>query len=315
MIIQANGEYTVPGLSIWLKELRAEFLTASVVPVLLAVSIVRYETGSIDPLLFALTLIGVVFLHLGANIANDYFDHLSGNDILNVNYVRPFTGGSRLIQEGLISPKTVIVTSIAFFAAGVLVGAVLTIIRGPVVLVLGLIGMLSGFFYTAPPVRLAARGLGEFVVGLNFGLLTIIGTYFVQTGTVSAGCIVASLPLTFLITSVILINEFQDSNADARVGRRTLVVRTGTQRSVTLYGAVTLLSYVPIIMGVVIDLLPALTLIALATVPLAIKAISTARAHHSSPKELAPANAITILIHLSTGLLMAVGYVLAGTGT
>ncbi len=304
----------MPGITVWLKELRAEFLTASIIPVILATSVVRYEAGAVDPLLFALTLVGVVFLHIGANTANDYFDHLSGNDIINVNYVRPFTGGSRLIQKGLISPRSVIATAIFFFAAALIIGIVLTVIRGPVVIVLGLAGILFGFFYTAPPLNFASRGLGELIVGLSFGLLIVVGTYYVQTGTVSTGCIVASLPPTFLVIAIILINEFQDSNADARVGRRTLVVRTGTRKAVALYGTITLLSYVAIVVGVVTDLLPPLTLIALATAPLAIKAISTARSFHASPKELAPANGITILVHLSCGLLMAIGYFIAGRG-
>jgi 1,4-dihydroxy-2-naphthoate octaprenyltransferase len=302
------------GIAVWLRELRAEFLTASIVPVILAAAVARYETGGIDPLLFVLTLAGVVFLHLGANTANDYFDHLSGNDALNVDYVRPFTGGSRLIQQGLISPGSVIVTSILFFAAALTIGVVLTMIRGPLVLALGLAGVLFGFFYTAPPLSFASRGLGELTVGLSFGVLAVSGTYFVQTGTVTAGCIVASLAPTFLIIAVIVINEFQDSSADARVGRRTLVVRAGTRKAVALYGAVILLSYVSIIIGTAADLLPPLTLIALATAPLALKAIATARAHHASPAALAPANALTIIIHLSCGLLMAIGIFAAGSG-
>ncbi|MCK4237384.1 MAG: prenyltransferase, partial [Candidatus Krumholzibacteria bacterium] len=214
----------VPRINIWFKEFRAEFLTASVIPVLLATAVARHETGLFDTFLFVMTLAGVVFLHLGTNIANDFFDHLSGNDILNTQYVRPFTGGSRLIQDGLITPRAVIMTSIAFFAAAVIVGIVLTMIRGPVILLFGLAGIVSGYFYTAPPLRFANRGLGETIVGVNFGLLIVMGTYYVQTGSISGGCIVASLPLTFLVASVILINEFQDSTADALAGKRTLVV-------------------------------------------------------------------------------------------
>jgi 1,4-dihydroxy-2-naphthoate octaprenyltransferase len=301
----------VAKVTVWLKELRTEFLTASVVPVLLATAVSRYETGAFDSLLFALTLAGIVFLHLGTNVANDYFDHLSKNDILNVRYVRPFTGGSRLIQEGLISPRTVLVTSISFFVAAMVIGIILTVMRGPLVLAFGLVGMISGFFYTAPPLCFAHRGIGEFLVGINFGLLTVIATYYVQTGSISSGCIVASLPLTFLIASVIIINEFQDSEADARVGKRTLVVRLGLRRAVTLYAVVSLLGYLPILLGTATGLLPPLTLIGMATLPLIVKAIITARLYYNESKKLVPANASTILSHMLTGLLIAAGYIIS----
>jgi len=288
----------VAKVTVWLKELRTEFLTASVVPVLLSTAVSRYETGAFDPLLFALTLAGIVFLHLGTNVANDYFDHLSKNDILNVRYVRPFTGGSRLIQEGLISPRTVLVTSISFFIAALVIGIILTVMRGPLVLAFGLAGLISGFFYTAPPLYFAHRGIGEFLVGINFGLLTVIATYYVQTGSISSGCIVASLPLTFLIASVIIINEFQDSEADAR-------------RAVILYAVVSLLGYLPILLGTATGLLPPLTLIGMATLPLIVKAIITARLYYNESKKLVPANASTILSHMLTGLLIAAGYIIS----
>ena len=297
-------------ISIWLKELRLAFLTASVTPVLLATAIVRHETGSIDWFLFALTLTGAVCLHLGTNTANDYFDHRSGNDPANTRFVRPFTGGSRLIQEDLISPRAVLVTALAFFAAGFGIGIVLTVLRGPLVLVLAFVGLVSGYFYTAPPLRLAHRGLGELTVGVNFGLLIVMGTYYVQTGRVSAESIAASIPLTLLIAAVIIINEFQDSAADGAVGKRTLVVRLGTGRGVALFGAVTLAAYIPVIIGAATGFFPRLTLIALVTIPLILRAIMTARQHHDATNELAPANAATITSHLLTGILMTVGYLL-----
>jgi len=110
------------GLKTWLKELRAEFLPASILPVLVAGSLAYYEEGTFDAYLFSLTLLGVAFMHLGTNVANDYYDHISGNDILNKDYVRPFTGGSRLIQEGMISPRAVLATAVSFFAAATIVG-------------------------------------------------------------------------------------------------------------------------------------------------------------------------------------------------
>lgn len=295
----------------WFKELRAEFLTASIVPVLLATAVVHRATGEVDPLLFALTMAGAVCLHLGTNTANDYFDHLSGNDALNTQFVRPFTGGSRLIQDGSISPGAVLATAVSFFAAGLAAGVTLALLGRPFALLFGLIGFLSGFFYVAPPLMLANRGLGEPAVGLNFGLLVVMGTYYVQTGSVSAECIVASLPLTLLITSVILINEFQDMNADARVGKRTLVVRSGRRKAVPVFAALSFGAYVPILAGAASRLLPTASLIGAATFPLILKAVWNAKKHYDEPVKLTPSNSLTVLSHMLTGLLMSVGYLLA----
>jgi 1,4-dihydroxy-2-naphthoate octaprenyltransferase len=298
-------------LSILLRELRAEFLTASTIPVVLTLVVVRHETGSIDSVPAALTLLGVVFIHLGANIANDYFDHRSGNDAANVDFARPFTGGSRLIQQGLISPGSVLAISVCFFAAAIAIGIALVVMRGFVVLALGIVGLASGFFYTAPPLRLAARGLGELVVGLCFGMLVAAGTCYVQTASVSAGCLVAAVPISLLITAVIIINEFQDADADESVGRRTLVVRLGRRRGVVLYGVVTLAAYPAVAVGATAGPMPRFCLLALATLPLALKAVLAARRFYDDPRRLAAANALTIVTHLATGALLIVGY-LAG---
>ena len=296
---------------ILLKELRAEFLTASVFPVLLGTAIAHARAGVFDPLLFALTLAGVVLIHLGTNVSNDYFDHLSGSDALNTQFVPPFTGGSRLIQKGLISPRTVLTLSISLLAGAVAIGAVLTFLRGPYVLLLGAIGILSGVFYVAPPINLASRGFGELFIALNFGVLATAGSYFVQTGSVSLEVVVASLPLAILIGAIVFINEFQDMNSDAQVGKRTLVVRMGLPRSSSVYGWIMTLSFAPTVIGVAAGLMPRATLLVFGALPFALKGVSVARGRYGSLKEMAPANALTILSHTLTGALLTVGYLLA----
>ncbi|MGD1049147.1 MAG: 1,4-dihydroxy-2-naphthoate octaprenyltransferase [Candidatus Krumholzibacteriaceae bacterium] len=297
--------------SILLRELRAEFLPGSVFPVLLGTAIAHARTGAFDPLLFALTLAGVVLIHLGTNVSNDYFDHLSGNDALNTQFVRPFTGGSRLIQEGLISPRAVATLSIALLAAAVAVGAALAALRGPYILLFGAIGIMSGVFYVAPPVRLSSRALGEVFIGLNFGVLAVAGSYFVQTRSVSLESVVASLPLAILITAIVFVNEFQDMNADARAGKRTLVVRMGLPRAANAYGWIMIASFAPTIAGVAAGLMPRMTLISLGALPFALKAIEIARGKYGVPKEMAPANALTIVCHTLTGALLTAGYLIA----
>jgi 1,4-dihydroxy-2-naphthoate octaprenyltransferase len=300
----------MPPIAVIVRELRTEFLTASVIPVMLAATVAYTETGRLDWPLLLLTLAGAAFLHIGTNVANDYYDHLSGNDLVNVRYVRPFTGGSRLIQEGLITPRAVFTISLAFFTAGIVIGVILSVLRGPVILLFGAAGLVSGYFYTAPPIRFAHRGLGEGIVGINFGVLIGIGTYYVQTGRISSSAVLASLPLSLLVTSIIVINEFQDSEADARVGKRTLVVRLGLRRSVWLYAAISFGAYIPIIAGVVAGLFPPLVIIGCITAPVLFGAVMRARRYYDTPGGLAPANAATIVSHALTGILMAGGFLL-----
>jgi len=269
------------------------------------------RTGVFDPLLFSLTLAGVAFIHLGSNVANDYFDHLSGNDVLNTQFVRPFTGGSRLIQEKLLSPRAVLILAVVLLGVAVAIGATLIALRGPWILLVGVIGIASGVSYVAPPIRLASRGLGEIVIGLNFGVLTVAGSYFVQARTVSWESIVASLPLAILIAAVVFINEFQDMNADARVGKRTLVVRMGLPRASLAYGCIMLSSFWPTMIGVAAGLMPRTALLGLGALPLALKAIAIARSKCGSPRELAPANALTIVCHTLTGILLTAAYLIA----
>lgn len=294
-----------------IKELRLEFLTGSVTPVLLSTALARHDAGRWSPPVFALTAAGVIFLHLGANTANDYFDHLSGNDAANVDYVRPFTGGSRLIQEGLISPGAVLAISIAMFAGALFCGTALIAMRGIWVAVLGLFGAACGYFYTGTPLKLAHRGIGEAAIFLSFGSIGL-GAYYVQAGTVTGECILISLPLAFLITAIIVINEFQDSEADSGAGKRTLVVRLGRKRAVYLFGALILAAYIPIVAGAVSKASPLSVLAALVTAPIAAKAVATAAKNYDYPEGLAPANGAAILTHLLTGAILTLAYIISG---
>ena len=136
----------------------------------------------------------------------------------------------------------------------------------------------------------------------------MIGAYFVQTGRITAESAVASLPLAFLVADIILINEFQDSQADEAAGKRTLIVRLGTRRGAVLYAATAALAFLSIAIGVAAGIFPPLALVALAPAPLALRAALTARRHHAETAALAPANAATILCHLLTGICLAGAY-------
>ncbi len=297
-------------LKLYLLEVRAPFFSASIVPIVLGSVIAYHKTQTFNWSYFLLALIGGVFLHAGANVINDYFDHLSQNDVINKEYVRPFTGGSRLIQEGLLSPNEVLIEAIACLAIGSAIGLYFSYMLGWVILFIGIFGVFSATFYVFPRINLVGRGIGEVLIGINFGILMTFGAYYVQVEKFSWVPIIASLPVALLITAVLYINEFQDARADFAVGKNHLVVRLGKKQAVKGFILIMLLTYLIVAVGVVTDTLPPISLIALLTLPLAFKAIQIAQVNYDDSLKLAPANASTIMNHLFTGLLLIISFVL-----
>jgi 1,4-dihydroxy-2-naphthoate octaprenyltransferase len=199
-----------------------------------------------------------------------------------------------------------------FFAIAVLIGIYLAFTRGLLLLIIGGVGGLSGFFYTAPPIRLVTRGIGEVFIGLNFGVLMVLGSYYVQAQNLAWEPVVASLPVAFLITAVLYINEFPDLRADEAAGKRTLVVRLGKRRASKGYAVFMFAVFGSLIVGVALQLESWYALTGLATLPLGIFGVRHALAHYDNTMILVPANAATILTHLLTGLFMTAGYILHG---
>jgi len=300
----------VKKLKLWLMEVRAPFFTASVVPIVLGAAIAFNMTQSFNFTYFILTLIGGVLLHAGANVINDYFDHLSQNDDINKEFVRPFTGGSRLIQEKLLTPKEVLSGAIAFLFLGSLIGLYLSFKLGWIILIIGIFGVLSATFYVFPKVNLVGQGIGEVLIGINFGILMTFGAFYVQTREFSWVPIIASLPVALLITALLYINEFQDAKADQAVGKNHLVVRLGKKQAAKGYVLIMLLTYLIVIVSVVTDALPPISLIAMLTLPLALKSIKIALQHYDDNIKLVPANVSTIMNHLFTGLLLIISFFL-----
>jgi len=307
-----RGVEVKPKMSIGLRfflATRLPFLTATLVPVALGIAAAatqhRFNLG-----LAALTLLGAVAVHLGLNVANDVFDATSGADEYNVNPTL-FSGGSRVIQYGLVSLRQMIAISAVAYAAAIAIGLYLASVAGWGLLWLGLAGVLISFFYTAPPLRLVHRGLGEPATALGFGPIMVLGAYYVQTGHYALQPLVLSIPVALLVMLILYANEIPDRVADARAGKRTLVVRLSRKVVLQGYGVAAALAYLALVVGVVAGLLPWPTLAALLTIPLAVKTLRGLEQNYDDPYVLMGSLQNNVVLHFSTGILLVAGTLLS----
>jgi 1,4-dihydroxy-2-naphthoate polyprenyltransferase len=285
------------------------FLTATIVPVALGGAIAAYY-GTFNWGIFLLVLLGACSLHLGLNVANDFFDDLSGADAANVTPT-PFSGGSRVIQYGLVSRRTMGLTAASLYLFGAGIGIYLAETRGRWLYVIGIAGIVISLAYTAPPFRLVHRGLGEPAVMLGFGPITTLGAYYVLTGRFSAEALYASIPVAILIALVLYVNEIPDRDGDAAAEKRTVVVRWSKKAVVRVYALSAWLAFALIATGGAVGITPIWTQLALLPAPLAVKVWRDIEQHYERPYSLMQAMQVNIGLHLSTGLLLVGGYLIA----
>ena len=292
----------------WVVIMRLPFLSATIMPILVGAAVAKFMGFSVDWAWLGLTILGGSLLHIGTNTSNDYFDHLSGTDNINYNYSnKGLNGGSRGIQMGLITPTGVRNLTIIVFALSILVGIPLIQKAGMQVLWLGLIGFLSGLFYTAPPFRFSSRkGLGELLIGLNFGPLMVAGSTLIQTGQLLPEAFLAGIPLGFLIAAVVYINEFPDHDSDKVTGKNTLIVVFGPEKARIGYVALVSGAFLSIVLLVLNGTFPSLILITLLASYFGITSIQTLYKYYND-RLLEPANWGTIIMHSVTGLLLFAG--------
>lgn len=297
-------------IKLLIKAVRAPFFTATVIPVLLGTVIAWAHTGDIFWVKFFLSLIGVVFIHAGSNLANDYYDHKSRVDDLNL-HPTPFSGGSRVIQKGLIPAQRILYSALLCFGSGSIIGLYLNLVsKGNIILIIGLVGVFLGFFYTAYPLQIGYIGLGELTIGFCFGPLIATGAYYIQVQKLSFQPLLASIPISILIMLVLYINEFPDYEVDRLLHKRTWIVLLGKKRAIKIYCILMSLVYFAIALGIIFHFLPLWGMLAFLAFPLSVKAIALSLKNYNKIKELLPVNAITIQLHLIIGLLIIVGYFL-----
>jgi 1,4-dihydroxy-2-naphthoate polyprenyltransferase len=252
---------------------RPAFYPASALPVLVGTTWGACVARTLDFGVFLLALLATVAVHAGANVLNDVGDDVSGTDRNNKDRIFPYTGGSRFIQNGVMSAREMTRLGVGLLVFAALLGVVLTYLRGPTVLILGVAGMALGTLYSLPRVELAARGVGESAVAIAFGVLPVVGAAWLQSGRMDTAAFTISIPVSLWVAAILLINEVPDATADAGAGKRTLVVRLGQQGTRRLYLALQLTAIAAFVAAGIAGYLPWwAALAALALVPLVLQA-------------------------------------------
>ena len=292
----------------WMVIMRLPFLSATFVPIFAGAAVTSMLGQDVSWGWLLLTLLAGSLLHIGTNTSNDYFDHISGTDARNYNYSnKGLNGGSRSIQMGLISPKGILTVAIIAFTLSAVAGIPLIIKSGLSILWLGLIGFFSGLFYTAPPFKFSSRkGMGELLIGLNFGPLMVAGSALVQTGQLLPQAFLAGIPIGFLIAAVVYMNEFPDYDSDKATGKNTLIVVFGPEKARAGYVALVASAFASIVILAFNGTVPMLSLIALLAVYFGFTATRTLYKYYNN-RLLQPANWGTIIMHSVTGILFCIG--------
>jgi 1,4-dihydroxy-2-naphthoate octaprenyltransferase len=259
----------------------------------------------------AAATIGLALLaHAAANVLNDFEDGRSGADAANMAGLFPFTGGSRLIQNGVVTLDDTRQVALALFGLVIPAGVLLAVLSGGVVFSIGLAGLFLAWAYSSPPLSLMRRGLGELAVAAAWWLV-VLGAYAVQRGTVSVVAAATASSFAGLIANILLINGIPDAAADAQVGKRTLAVRLGPQGSALAYTALASASYALLAVGVAFDLQPPTAIWGLLSAPLSASAAVYLWRHATTPQALRPAIIYTIAAAVLHALAMSVSLALA----
>ena len=294
-------------LEVWAKELRIPFLSLPIIFVPLGITVALLD-GYFNLVYGILTLIGIVCIHASVNVLNDYFDFKSGIDTATTP--TPFSGGSRVLPENLLTPRSVLIGGIILLAIGSLIGLYFLYIFNfpPLLIALISIAIITSVAYS--PV-LSKIGVGEVFVFLNFGPLLFTGVYYIQSGgLISTEAIVVGSIVGLMTTGILYINQFPDTDADKSKGRFHLVARLGKQRAAGIYKYIVNASYVIIILGIVTFTIPPTTIIALITIPKFRVANTILQKEYEKIMELIPAMGNTVMGTIQSGILLLVGYLI-----
>ena len=282
---------------------RPPFLSVTLVGCLVGLASAHGSGVHVGALTATLTIVFALMAHAGVNVLNDYFDDRNGTDAANTERVFPFTGGSRFIQNGILTQRETGQYGYLLLLAVVPAGLWLASQSAIGLIWIGVAGLLVGWSYSAPPLQLVSRGLGELAITAGW-LLVVVGADFVQRRDFAFAPFAAGLCFALLVANVLYINQFPDARADALAGKRTLVVRLGADRARAGYAVITAIGGLWLVGCVISGQLPRLALVSLAPLGFSAAALAVLWRGAMRPSALAPAIKLTILAAVAHGLLL-----------
>jgi len=293
--------------AIW-EVLRPFAYTASVIPVLAGAALTAVD-GVFAWLPFLAALAGGMLLHSGTNIVNEIYDVRQGIDTITS------PRASHAIVKGRLTERQAYAVAMTAFGLAVLIGLYLVALRGPAIVVLGLIGLAGGYFYTAPPFQYKFHALGVPLVFVLMGPLMVVGSYFAISGAWSVTALIVSVPVGCLVAAILHGNEWRDISEDTRAGIVTLSSRIGKEWAHYSYVGLVLGAYISLGLAVAFGLLPATTMIAIASLPYLVRVIRAAELGASGQaRAIAMIDLRTAQLHFAFGGMLVAGILLSGVG-
>ena len=296
----------------WIQAVRIQFVPPSFLPAMLAAAIAWARYQVFDPVAFLLVLIGVTVHHFGLNMLDDVLDYLHAVDRAWGDEKNPYTGGSGVLTEGLLTVRELKRGIAVCYSVTIGIWIYLAALKGWPVFVIGAVGILSSIFYTVPPIRFAYRGFGELGLLVNFGPVLVMGSYYVQRQTLDIEPVVVSLVPGFLMWSMIVINEIPDYEEDRQSGKMNLVARFGRKTGVVLYQAGLLCAFGTLAGSVLCGVAPPPVLLGFLALPTALNSVRILRENYLDRLKIIPANIAIIKVYMITTVALVVGYLIHG---
>ncbi len=292
---------------------RAQFLPVIISPVLVGTALAWWINRTFELTSFTLVLLGCILLHLASNTIDDAYDFESGVDVVSNDMFPPDFGGWKPLPRGLVTFGQAKFVAYVFFILGAVIGLYLTVLTGPVVLLLGLVGVFFAYFHVSPPLRLGYRGLGfsEFGIFLSFGVLPVVGSYYVQAVSVTFLSILVGIPLGLLTASVLINHDQIFFDPYVKAGKRSLTVTLGRKQAMEAAFILTLLAYVIVGLTVARSLLPITCLLVLGTAPLFALQTRLYLRRAETPIHYVKITQLTLVLSVLFGILLSAGLVIA----
>jgi 1,4-dihydroxy-2-naphthoate octaprenyltransferase len=291
------------GVRIWFMAARIRTLPAAVAPVLVGTALAGF-LHVFHPLRFIAALIGAIFIQVGTNLSNDYSDARRGAD------AEDRLGPVRVTAGGLVPPQQVLVATYVSFGVAVLAGIYLIVVAGWQLLLVGAASILAGVLYTGGPRPYGYEGLGEAFVFLFFGIVAVVGSFFVQVGHLRWEAFALAVPVGLLAAAILVVNNFRDVDSDRRAGKRTLAVRLGRARTRTMFATIVYGAYLLAPVTWLFGPLKAWLLLCWLTLPLAAPVVRRVRNRIDGPS-LNGALARSGMLQLAFCALLSAGLLLS----